>query len=241
MPAVFVHGVPDTHRVWNTLLARLKRKDVVTLSLPGFGTDLPEGFNGTKEAYVEWLVAALRKIPGPIDLVAHDWGAILALRAVCLNPQIARTWAIGAASIDRAYQWHQVASLWQTPQVGEQVMASVTPDTMRAGLASAGVPDADAAEAAKHVDERMKSSILKLYRSAMHVGDQWQDDLKRVTAPGLVLWGNDDPYATPDYGARLAQRTHAKFVSWPHCSHWWLLQRPAEVAAELEALWGAAK
>lgn len=131
--------------------------------------------------------------------------------------------------------------MWQTPQVGEQVMASTTPDAMRAGLLAAGVPDADATETSKHVDERMKSSILKLYRSAIHVGDQWQDDLPRVNAPGLVLWGNDDPYATPDFGARVAQRTRAKFVSWPRCSHWWPLQRPKEVAAELEALWGGAR
>src|SRR6202162_4432404 len=37
MPAVFVHGVPDTQQVWDAVIARLDRKDVVTLSLPGFG------------------------------------------------------------------------------------------------------------------------------------------------------------------------------------------------------------
>ena len=45
MPAVFVHGVPDTARVWHALIARLGRKDVVTVSLPGFGQPvaLPPG------------------------------------------------------------------------------------------------------------------------------------------------------------------------------------------------------
>jgi pimeloyl-ACP methyl ester carboxylesterase len=37
MPAVLVHGVPDTHRVWRALIGRLRRDDAVTLSLPGFG------------------------------------------------------------------------------------------------------------------------------------------------------------------------------------------------------------
>ncbi|HJR02232.1 MAG TPA: hypothetical protein VKA83_11400 [Methylomirabilota bacterium] len=45
MPAVFVHGVPDTHRVWTALLSRLGRKDVVTLSLPGLGGPVPDGFD----------------------------------------------------------------------------------------------------------------------------------------------------------------------------------------------------
>jgi len=57
MPAVFVHGVPDTHRVWHALVRRLRRDDVVTLSLPGFGCDIPAGFDCTKEAYARWLLA----------------------------------------------------------------------------------------------------------------------------------------------------------------------------------------
>ena len=53
MPVVLVHGVPDTHRVWRALIGRLRRDDVVTLSLPGFGCGIPSGFDGTKEAYSE--------------------------------------------------------------------------------------------------------------------------------------------------------------------------------------------
>jgi pimeloyl-ACP methyl ester carboxylesterase len=37
MLIVFVHGVPDTQRVWDVVVSRLEQKDVVTLSLPGFG------------------------------------------------------------------------------------------------------------------------------------------------------------------------------------------------------------
>ena len=51
MPAVFVHGVPDTHRVWRAVVRRLRRNDVVTLSLPGFGCEIPAGFGRTKEAW----------------------------------------------------------------------------------------------------------------------------------------------------------------------------------------------
>jgi hypothetical protein len=48
MPAVFVHGVPDTHRVWHAAVGRLRRHGVVTLSLPGFGCELPTGFDCTR-------------------------------------------------------------------------------------------------------------------------------------------------------------------------------------------------
>jgi pimeloyl-ACP methyl ester carboxylesterase len=101
MPAVFVHGVPDTRQVWNAVISRLDRKDVVTLSLPGFGCPLPAGFGATKEAYVEWLLGQLAVIQGSIDLVGHDWGGLLVVRAVSLRPDAVRSWAAGGAPLDR--------------------------------------------------------------------------------------------------------------------------------------------
>ena len=154
-----------------------------------------------------------------------------------LEPTIARTWAIGGAPVDAGYEWHRVAKLWQTPEVGEQVMEKLTPEALASGLVAAGVPNADAAEAARHLDDTMKRAILALYRSAVRVGAEWEPDLRRVTSPGLVLWGADDPYAAPIFGERLASRTGARCVVYPGCSHWWQLQRAGEVAAELEAHW----
>ena len=46
MAAILVHGVPDTHRVWRVLVGRLRRDDVVTLSLPGFDRETPSAFGG---------------------------------------------------------------------------------------------------------------------------------------------------------------------------------------------------
>jgi pimeloyl-ACP methyl ester carboxylesterase len=100
MPAVFVHGVPDTSRVWQAVIARLPRPDVVTLSLPGFGRPTPDGFDATKEAYVRWLLDELAAQPGPIDVVGHDWGALLVVRAISLAPDRVRSWRwVGPRSI----------------------------------------------------------------------------------------------------------------------------------------------
>ncbi len=237
MPAVFVHGVPDTQRVWEAVISRLKRKDVVTQSLPGFGCSVPAGFSATKEAYVDWLLGQLAALQGPIDLVGHDWGGLLVVRAVSVRPDAVRSWAAGGAPLDREYVWHQAARAWQKPGMGEKVMAGMTAEGLAAALVAAGVPVADAAETAAHVDPAMKDCILTLYRSAVRAGDEWEDDLKRVSAPGLALWGEKDPYAAVEFGARLAEKTRARFVSFPGCSHWWQLERPGEVVGELERFW----
>jgi pimeloyl-ACP methyl ester carboxylesterase len=146
MPAVFVHGVPDTHRVWRSVVGRLRRDDVVTLSLPGFGGEIPAGFDCSKEAYCSWLLAEL-------------------------------------------------------------------------------------------FDSTMKRSILALHRSAIHAGSEWEGELPRAPARGLILWGEKDPYAAPVFGSRLASRTRACFIQFAGCSHWWQLERPDDVAKELEGHW----
>ncbi|TMB56467.1 MAG: alpha/beta hydrolase, partial [Deltaproteobacteria bacterium] len=122
MPAFLVHGVPDTHRLWAPIRARLRRTDVITPSLPGFGCALPPGFAASKEAYVDWLAREIERVGAPVDLVGHDWGALLVQRLVSLRPDLVRTWACGNGPADTEYVWHDIAQQWQTPGLGEQIM-----------------------------------------------------------------------------------------------------------------------
>ncbi len=83
----------------------------------------------------------------------------------------------------------------------------------------------------------MKRCILALYRSAIHVAEDWDAELGNVPAGGLVLWGESDPYAATEFGTRLADRLGASLTVYQDCGHWWQLEQPAGVAAELTALW----
>src|SRR6266446_1851812 len=155
VPVIFVHGVPDTTRVWDKVRSRLARRDVIAIELPGFGTPRPAAFQPTKDGYVDWLLSRLAREPKPVDIVGHDWGALLVLRAISLRPELARTWAVGAAPLDPDYEWHKAAKLWQTPEVGERVMEATTPEALAAALTAAGVPADDAAITTKHFDATM--------------------------------------------------------------------------------------
>src|SRR6187402_2610426 len=117
MPAVLVHGVPDTSELWQPVLDELSRSDVVALALPGFGTSLPAGFEPTKESYAAWIVEQLEEIGEPVDLVGHDWGANLVQFVGSGHPELIRTWAGGSGVIDVDYVWHPLAQAWQTPEV----------------------------------------------------------------------------------------------------------------------------
>lgn len=46
MTVVFLHGVPNTARVWDPVRSLLSGRDTVALQLPGFGSDAPAGSVG---------------------------------------------------------------------------------------------------------------------------------------------------------------------------------------------------
>lgn len=244
MTVVLVHGVPDTERSWDRLRAELDRSDVTTLSLPGFGVPVPAAFGATKEEYAAWLEAELAEFGEPVDLVAHDWGALLAQRVASVRPDLIRTLAIGSGPLDRAYTWHDMAQAWQTPDLGEQIMEGMVgmdAADLAAGLTAGGAPADLARIEADHVDPTMARCILALYRSAVHVGDEWEDAVAAMPArPALVFHGADDPYVATEVAERIAARLHAELVVYDGCSHWWAWERAAETAAALTRLWSSA-
>ena len=121
MTVVLVHGNPETDAVWGPLVEALGRNDVVRLSPPGFGAPLPNSFSATFLAYRDWLVDELERIDEPVDLVGHDWGGCHVVNAVMHRPDLVRSWASDVVGLfDPDYVWHDMAQVFQTPEVGEQ-------------------------------------------------------------------------------------------------------------------------
>jgi pimeloyl-ACP methyl ester carboxylesterase len=240
MPAYLVHGVPDTARLWRPLRARLARTDVVAPDLPGFGgAPLPAAFGATADEYAAWLVADIERLGAPVDLVGHDWGSILSQRVAALRPDLVRTLACGAGPVDAEYRWHDMAVVWQTPGAGEQMMEAFGGEAAAAALAAAGVPPEHAGEVAARIDAVMKDCILRLYRSAVAIGERWQPAMHAVRGPTLAVWAADDPFVDLRFGERLAARVGGTLLRLDG-GHWWPLARPGEVAEALAAFWARA-
>ncbi|MFB4262640.1 alpha/beta fold hydrolase [Nonomuraea sp. GTA35] len=160
MPAILIHGVPDTHRVWAGVRRHLERTDVEAWDLPGFGAPRPDGFGSTKEEYADWLIDRLEGVGEPVDLVGHDWGCILTARVASLRPDLVRTWAGGNGPISARYAWHPLARIWQDQVEGDRFMAELTPQGFAADLvAGFEVPAGLAEEMVRQVDAPMKDSI----------------------------------------------------------------------------------
>lgn len=244
---LFLHGVPDSPAIWRPLLAALDLGDtpLAVPALPGFTGPLPAGFAATKEAYAGWAVAeaeALFAAHGPIDIVGHDWGALIAQRVAMLRPDLIRSWAISNAVIEPGYRGHRIARIWNTPVLGEIFMALSKADKLAAGLAAQGMPaDIAAEEAGQWKNRDKRRAILKLYRSAkgLSFAHDWARDIDRLPANGTLIWGEGDPYVELSVAQRYAANTGTPLAVIGGAGHWAIAERPEEVAAALRTFWSA--
>ncbi len=156
MTAVFVHGNLDTYHVWDAVRRLLPDTESVALGLPGFGCPIPAGFTATKGEYVDWLIAALERQSGPVDLVGHDWGCILTMRIASLRPDLVRSWAAGSGPVSGTYVWHPLAQIWQTPGDGETWMINFDPAAYAASQIGNNIPPDVVHATANRVDVLMK-------------------------------------------------------------------------------------
>lgn len=241
---VFVHGNPETAALWEPLLAELGRDDVVTVSPPGFGVPVPEGFGATWDEYVGWLAAELEAIGEPVDLVGHDWGANHVMRLACERPDLLHSWCsdvAGAWAPD--YGWHEVSQRFRMPGAGEEIISAWL--AMGASgrtiiFQPAGIAPQAVSEMAEAIDEDMGRCILSLYRSADEAAfARWRELLPAAAArPGLVLAPVGDTLAGTEAQYRwAAHRAGAQVAVLEGLGHWWMLHDPAAGADALRRFW----
>lgn len=238
---ILLHGVPNTPAIWGPLAEALGEQ-VTTPCLPGFCDPPPQGFNSTKDDYADWLISVLEtqhQSFGPLDLVGHDWGALLVLRAASLRPDLVRSWAVASAALDPGYRGHLVAHLWNTRLIGEAVMWALSPTMMERSFKTNGLPTALARHEASAWRPMMQRSILALYRSAdaLRFSGDWIERLAKLPRRGLVIWSSRDPFVPLDIGRRFAETHRAKLHVEDGAGHWTIVERARAVADALRAHW----
>ena len=246
---VLVHGNPETSAIWGPLtqaLAHRGRPDVIALSPPGFGAPVPVDFDPTMDSYADWLVGelvAIRETGSEIDLLGHDWGAGHVYGALSRRPDLARTWTGDIAGILHTdYTWHDMAQAWQTPDIGEQVVAGMTEasdDDKLALFVGLGLPDDIAPALAAGLDAEMGRCVLRLYRTGSQPAVRQLGD--RLAAmdlpPGLIVDAELDAYVSSELSNAVAERLGAEVLRLDGRGHWWMVADIDPVADALTTFW----
>jgi pimeloyl-ACP methyl ester carboxylesterase len=219
---LYVHGNPNNSDIW---LPFLERAGGVAVDLPGFGRSAkPAHFDYSIEGYAAWLDAFVRELGWDgCRLVAHDWGAVgLAIRA-----RLERLVLIDAVPFLPGYKWHRFARIWRTPVAGELFQGFSTKWALKRFLP--GMSDAFIDSIWEHFDHGTQRAVLKLYRSASpELLAQAGEELGRIRAPALVVWGADDPYLPSRfahaYGDALGGEATVEIVE--GAGHWPWIDKP---------------
>ena len=248
MTIAFVHGNPETDAIWGDLVDELADRgvaDMVLLAPPGFGVPIPDGWSATREEYRDWLVDQLVRLAarGPVDVVGHDWGAGHVFGLLEVQPDLVRSWACDCTGlIHPDYVWHDMAQLWQTPGVGEEVMVGMraaSSEERVAMMTASGMSAVAAGDVADSLDG-MTDCILPLYRSGAQpaVSDLGSALCSMDLPPGLAIDPSEDPYVGPaGRAAEMALRLGARHAPLDGAGHWWMCERPAEASAILMDFW----
>jgi pimeloyl-ACP methyl ester carboxylesterase len=247
MTKVFVHGNPETSAIWTPLVAALSARgvnDVVLLSPPGFGASVPQGWTATVQEYRNWLVHELENIGGEIDLVGHDWGAGHVFSVLAHRSDLVRSWAADCVGLLHPdYVWHDAAQGWQTPEVGEQIVAAMLAmeeDVFADSFVQLGMTEGIAREVKAAITEDMGACVLGLYRDAAQPAMSRLGERLIVHRPprGMVIVAEDDHYAgTVPMMEEMAEVLQADIATMARCGHWWMIQNPDAAADYLVGHW----
>ena len=244
---VFIHGNPETSAIWHLLVKELQRggvAKVVRLSPPGFCSPTPACWGATVVEYRDWLIGELEKIDGEIDLVAHDWGAGHLFSSLAARPNLVRSWAADCVGlIHPDYEWHTNAKQWQTPDVGEKVVAdmvAISESDFVAIFSSLGMTADIAGQVKRGINDEMARCILALYRDAAQprMAELGRQFIAAAPANGLVIVATNDHFAgSVENMTQIAAQVNAKTATIADAGHWWMCEQPQFAASMLMQHW----
>jgi pimeloyl-ACP methyl ester carboxylesterase len=238
---VFLHGFGSNLETWTLTLPTLAGAHrVIAVDLKGFGwSDRPPG-DYSPQAQAE-LVAALMKQLGieRAHIVAHSWGASVALAFVLTHPGRVDKLVLFDAWV---YE-DQVPgfSRWSRAKgAGEALFALFYRERLEERLEDAYYNDAyvtqDLVEKVEQATKRPGARAAALAVVRGHRPKQLQDRYKTVAHPTLVIWGREDELTTLRFGERLAaELPHADLMVVPRAGHFPMLEAASAVNRKLLA------
>ena len=225
-PLLLVHGSGMSAATWAPLMPYLGTHRLIAFDLPGFG--LSDAFDYAGRSLREHAVAQLTSLLDALDLervpvigtsLGGMWGLCLAVDA----PQrIIALASLGVPAVALpGMRGDPFFTALSTPGVRQVVARIGSPSvTVSRRSLARGAIGPRAAELAPDgffdvVHEGMRqpgfrTAMLSHMWLAMRLGRPRPEnflsdaELQRIAAPVLMIWGDDDPYGSPEIGRRAA-------------------------------------
>lgn len=247
-PILLLHGNPNSSYLWRRLIPRLARFGrAVAPDHYGFGqSDKPADADYSVPGYVRYLeefTAALGL--DRLHVVVHDFGGPFGLGFAIRHPQRILSLVIMNTIIYADYEWHPLAKIWRTPGEGERWMAGWTRERFIEGRRKSlahpeNLTPADLDAYYEPIaDPAMRAAVLRLYRNTTPSDHpEWEEGLRRLNVPALIIWGRQDPYIPVETAGRFHRDLPgSSLFILDDASHFVQEDQPEEVARLIEAFY----
>ncbi len=243
---LLLHGFPQHATSWAALAGRLAQAGLraVALNQRGYsdGARPAEVADYAMPQLVADVVGMIDVVGGPVDLVGHDWGAVVGWQVAARYPQLLLTWTAvstpnplamnDALAVDDE-QRARFTYIRDFREVGRAEAALLADDAaaLRSFYAGAVAPERVDADVAFMARPGVLTAALNWYR-AMSRHDT--DGVEPVRVPTSFVWGSQDM----SFGRAAAQRTREyvaapyEFVELDRASHW-LPDEAADALADI--------
>jgi pimeloyl-ACP methyl ester carboxylesterase len=240
-PVLLLHGVPQTARTWEPLIALLAKDRVcVAPDLKGLGESEAKEPYDIPTLAAELAALVLHEVDGQVDVVGHDWGGSLALALAGARPDLVRRLVVVAApyrEIDPLRAWYMgVAALPLLPDVAFRLAADkLIRQTFATCWKAPGQSPLLDEYVAAYVPPERWGAMLAYYRAAVRPRlAKAASGLLGGTAPkhtglpkvkverSLVVWGTDDPPMPLHVGEAVVRDLgeNATMLTVPGVGHW---------------------
>jgi len=233
-PALLLHGIPQTALAWRALGPELARdRAVLAPDLKGLGASEIQAPYDVATLTAELAALVLHEVDGPVDVVGHDWGGVLAIALAAGRPELVRRLVVLSAPYRRVDLLHAPSvAVFALPVLPELVLriagrwAALA--MLRLGWRAEARPDPAAwqAYATAYADPARTRAMLGCYRAAGRPRWGRASQPPAVAAERkLVIWGAVDPVlpvgrigtaVSADLGPDTTMVTVPSVGHWPH-------------------------
>lgn len=246
---VLLHGFPERASSWDRVTPALHAEGYRTLAPDQRGYSPGARPSGRRAYALPELVADVEALVeaaggGPVHLVGHDWGAVVAWALAAHRPELVRT--LGAVSVGhpaafgRSVLGSQLLRSWyvgafQLPVVPER-LAGRAGGVMDRLLAASGMRPADLARFREEVvGYGALPGGLAWYRALPFAPPGWVG--RHVRVPTTLVWSDGDTACTRAQAVRTAGWVDApyRFHVLEGVSHWVPEQAPERLVPLLLA------
>jgi pimeloyl-ACP methyl ester carboxylesterase len=263
-PALFVHGLAGASINWTDLAALLRdRLAIEALDLPGFARSGP-ALDGdySLQAQARTVIAYLETSGrGPVHLVGNSMGGAISLLVAEQRPDLVRTLTLISPAVpDNKLRAHPLKSNWRmgllvVPIVGMlalRKMGAIPVETRIKGTVALCFADPARLSRARYDDMVAEAKVHEahpwgnvavlratrgLVRSQFLRNRSGWRAMRLITAPTLVLWGDEDKLVASDLAAYVAADIpNSRLRVLEHIGHVAMMEDPQTTARAMIAL-----